>query len=405
MNEQKALVPYQPYHSIYPAPLDRFAEITEKYGLEAWNKLVAARNKRVRLAENDPLENGYKLDSWREIWSLLEKCSTVAVLGGNRSSKSEFGGNTIGRMMTEGRFFDPPLFRKKLVNVACMFSAERPSWTLQQPYVYRYLPPEIRSSGKSAGGDINYRKGKGFTNNMFVMPNGSQCQFWFYEQEQDLVEGQEFDFVWLDEYLKGTWLDTMNYRVAGINGRILITVTLVHGMTRAVKEIMDTCKVIKTAPVNPALFDEDVSAMQLAKNCPAGHVPVLLADDKKSAAVYFLHSENNPFLDKAAFAKKLAGAPREKVLIRAYGYCDYTATAAFPKFSEKLHVVSREFLRKTAQLQRFTVYCAADPGGGKPWVVKWYALFENGWTVCLWETPQYKAFGSWARPPEKDERN
>ena len=30
MNEQKALVPYQPYHPIYPAPLDRFAEIYEQ---------------------------------------------------------------------------------------------------------------------------------------------------------------------------------------------------------------------------------------------------------------------------------------------------------------------------------------------------------------------------------------
>lgn len=188
--------------------------------------------------------------------------------------------------------------------------------------------------------------------------------------------------MWLDEYLKGNWLELMNYRVAGVNGRILITVTLVHGMTRPIKEIMDTCEIVKTAPVNPDFFSENVGDMVLAKDCPKGEVPVLMVDERKSAAVYFLHTQRNRFVDIDAFRKKLIDAPREKVLIRAYGYCDFTAVSAFPKFSKKVHVVSLAWIRKTAELQRYTLYCSADPGGGKPWVIKWYAVFENNW-LCV----------------------
>lgn len=366
MPKQRLLTPIAPENPVWPAPLDRFDEFVGKYGVQGWNKMIAARNKRIIAAENDPLKYGYKPDTWFEIWDLLAKYSTVAVLGGNRSGKSEFAGDTVARVLMEGRFFDADNHRRKDISVACMFSAQRPSWTLQQPYVYRHLPPDVRNSGRATGGDVSFRKGRGFINDMFITPNGSQCQFWFYEQEPDLIEGQEYDFVWLDEYLKGNWLELMNYRVAGVNGRILITVTLVHGMTRPIKEIMDTCKIVKTAKVNPDFFSENISEMVLAKDCPKGEVPVLMVDEKKSAAIYFLHTEKNKFVNIEAFKQKLADAPREKVLIRAYGYCDFTAVSAFPKFSKKIHVVSLDWIAKTAKLQKYTLYCSADPGGGKP---------------------------------------
>lgn len=404
MSDARLLAPIDPEHPIWPAPFEKFDGFVKNYGVDGWNKMIAARNRRILAAENDPLRHGYKPDTWDEIWSLLSKYSTVAVLGGNRSGKSEFAGDTVARVLTEGRFFDGGKISRKDICVACMFASQRSSWMLQQPYVYRHLPPDVRDCGKSTGGDVVYRKGKGFVNDMFITPNGSQCQFWFYEQEPDLIEGQEYDLVWLDEYLKGNWLELMNYRVAGVNGRILITVTLVHGMTRPIKEIMDTCEIVKTAPVNPDFFSENVGDMVLAKDCPKGEVPVLMVDERKSAAVYFLHTQRNRFVDIDAFRKKLIDAPREKVLIRAYGYCDFTAVSAFPKFSKKVHVVSLAWIRKTAELQRYTLYCSADPGGGKPWVIKWYAVFENNWIVCLYEYPQYKLYGEWARPPEKDEK-
>lgn len=59
-------------------------------------------NRRILAAENDPLRHGYKPDTWDEIWSLMSKYSTVAVLGGNRSGKSEFAGDTVARRFNGG---------------------------------------------------------------------------------------------------------------------------------------------------------------------------------------------------------------------------------------------------------------------------------------------------------------
>lgn len=60
MSDARLLAPIDPEHPIWPAPFEKFDGFVKNYGVDGWNKMIAARNRRILAAENDPLRHGYK---------------------------------------------------------------------------------------------------------------------------------------------------------------------------------------------------------------------------------------------------------------------------------------------------------------------------------------------------------
>ena len=50
MGGERLLAPLEPEHPIWRAPFEKFDEFVAEYGVAGWNKMIAARNRRI-LAE------------------------------------------------------------------------------------------------------------------------------------------------------------------------------------------------------------------------------------------------------------------------------------------------------------------------------------------------------------------
>ena len=396
------VVPYKPLHPFFTLPdKEKLKELYLKLGAQEFSRRMELRNEIIHRAENDPLRHGVRLERWSLIEDCLRKYSTVVVLGGNQSSKSELGAYFTAKTLYQKRWWDEN--SSDPVKVVCMHTQSETSLRQQQPYIYRYLPPEWRNLGKLGKvTNISYTQKNGFSDNTFITPDGSECSFLNYQQETDSIEGFTLDFIWADELLNSAWLKTLPFRTMAKSGKILITVTLVHGMIGAIKEILDRCNILKTKRVDPSLFSDISETSVLAKGCPPMEVPILAADEESRRCVVWLHTEENPFNPRQNLINIVKGKPREQVLIRAYGYCESTAISAFPKFSKAAHLISRQKLSEHLKKHKFNLYMSADPGGAKPWVFKYYALDENDIAFLIYESPEFDKFGAWAEPPDRD---
>ncbi len=407
-NKNLFLRPIEPNHPIWDFPkADDAKRFLSKVGVEGWNKFIKSRNDRIRASKIDPLRFGYKPDIWNVVRREFQNSDLVICLGGNRSSKTELGADLVARTVSFKRWWKDYQNKDELlqpVNIACFSQVERVSQILQQPRVYKYLPPELRDLGKSRKADITFTVGKGFKDNIFVTPDGSICEFKNYSQDLKSFQGLEYHFIWLDEMLGGTWLSEAMLRTMSCQGKVLVTVTLIDGMIHSIKEVLDECEIIEQKPVNQDFFKENIANAALARNCKPGCVPVIARNPDSRKSVVWLHTEENKFNPLDFLRRNLFGKPREYVLIRAYGYCESVSQRAFPKFKESVHVLKFDDLLQLAKTQKYTLYQSCDVGGSKPWLIKWYAVFENEVAVLIREFPDMDTYGPWAEAPEIDSK-
>ena len=393
--------PYKPRHPIFTLPRgDKLTSLINTLGEIEFNRRMEIRNERIRAAERDPLRNGVRLKQWQLVEERLKTDKIVVCLGGNQSSKSEMGAYLTARTLHSGAWWKSG---EKPVKVACLHTLSDSSVRQQQPYIYKYLPPEWRNLGKVGKvTNICYTQKNGFSQNSFITPDGDECSFFNYQQDIDVIQGYTLDFIWADELLNGEWLKELPFRTMARNGRILITVTLIHGMIGAIKSILDHCTIKQTAKVNPELFDDVNESSHLARGCPPMEVPLLAVDERTRRSVIWLHTENNPFNPKSNLIESVANRPRDQVLIRAYGYCESTAISAFPKFDKRVHRISIQKFQEYIKDKQYTLYMSADPGGAKPWVFKYYIVTQDNIKFAIYESPEFDKFGAWAEPPDKD---
>jgi len=275
-------------HPFIPRPTRAQAAALLARGEEGERKLLEIHDERERLIEiekRDPLREGHELEAWTRARTMLqEECDILLILGGNRSSKSEF----CAKYVAETLHYGPPWMKdweKRLsidrgLVVACFHSSEKSSWLQQQPYVYRYLLPEIRDAGKvTKHWRVKYTQGKGFSENMFILPQiKSTCLFFNYGQDVRVLEGYEFDLVWVDELVPVDFIEALEFRTATRAGKILASYTPVKGYSPTTRMLMAGANPTETRPVDPKLFKEGEAILKrrLARNCPRGQVPVTM---------------------------------------------------------------------------------------------------------------------------------
>jgi hypothetical protein len=238
-------------HPVFRLPTQ---EQARAMSLEDFNTWLAARDTAIENERRDPFIYGFEPEIWNLVDDLLvdgnkvildltriaklspdgkapmqvdvpkeiEGATEIWIPGSNRSSKSEYAGKKIMKVLkyTDGAR-------------TWSFADTGPiSIARQQPIFWKYMPLEIKrlaaDTGKARQGvtlNVSYKQKTGFAEQSFVLPNGAQHWFKNYEQDPGNVEGDQLDAIWLDELRNIELLRTLRGRTIDRGGLVIVTFT------------------------------------------------------------------------------------------------------------------------------------------------------------------------------------
>jgi hypothetical protein len=275
--------------------------------------------------------------------------------------------------------------------IMCFAQTSEVSIRQQQSAVWDWLPAELRTKQTSSGTYISYTKKNGFTDSSLILPNGSQIIFKTYSQYQNnptILEGAELGSrspvwhnvgCWLDEYLLGPELiNTLRFRLATRDAKLLLTFTPIDGYTEVIKEYLDGAASVESREAE--LLNGEL-------------VPYVQRSKKRNASVHYFHSQDNPFGGYERIKETLVGRPREEILIRAYGVPVKSHATKFPKFNKEVNIVSPDKI----PTRNVTRYHIIDPAGAKNWFMCWIAVDETGtyWVYREWPGVDVGDWAEW----------
>ena len=371
------MLTWQEHAVLKPPTPDELAMMAPEQVLELHTSFHAA----IRNAANDPLNCGFKMPHWEQADALVtgeDATNELIVLGGNRSGKTIYGAQSVIRAAISNPGSTIFVFAQNAeVSVRQVQAA-----------VYDWLPPDLRKTSRSQGHYVSYKRQTGFSGQSIILKNESQIVFKHYsqfQQDQSILEGAELGSfeengapnwgVWLDEYLLGPELvNTLRFRLATRNAKMLLTFTPVFGYTATVREFLHNADTIKQVPAE--LLDGE-------------RVPVTQRSKLRDASVIYFHSQNNPFGGYERIKNDLEGRSREEILTRAYGVPVRSSTTVFPMFSRESNVVPHDQI-PTTDVTRFQLI---DPGGSKNWACLWVAVDASG---SWWIYREYPDDMDWA---------
>ena len=434
-------------------------------GEARWVELVRRRAELIAAAEHDPLTCGWEPGKWwlcdallalpvqRPWWAELHGESweawaerararlgfgrpvkSLLILGGHRAGKTEYAAKRTSELM----HIIPEAI------VWPMHQNGKMSIEYHHKLHYKYLPPKLRAGAdlKTRTAYISYKQKTGFSDHKFVLPNGSECSYRFYEMDRDrAIEGGEPNMAWCDELVPPDWVQTLQYRTATRDGWVVVTFTPVRGHSATVQLFMDGATVALEEPgfllpidggepdVARALGFRDEHEMREQQRhgrwsiswdafewlergsglpeAPAGRrferVPLVARCAREDMAVVWFHSSDNPFGKPHNVARKaMAEQSLANRKVRYYGVTDRALSAMFAKFDTRVHVVADEEVPTEG-----TNYMVIDPAGGRNWFMAWLRVTRAGrrYVYREWpgsyEIPGIGVPGLWAEPDGK----
>lgn len=365
-------------HPVLSAPTDDEIAVMEPEELLTLHSIY---HEAIVNADNDPYRYGFKLPHWSKAEDQLKEVTEVVCLGGNRSGKTRFGAFTVVRAAVENPGSE----------IFCFAQTSEVSIRQQQKAVWEALPAEMRTKQMSAGAYISYSVKNGFTDSSLILPNQSQIIFKTYTQwanNQTILEGAELGSknpqwhniaCWLDEYLIGPeLLNTLRFRLATREGKLLLTFTPIDGYTEVIKDYLDNARTIESR--NAELLNGEL-------------VPYVQRSKNRNASIHYFHSQDNPFGGYERIKETLAGRPREEILIRAYGVPVKSHATKFPRFNTAVNVVDP----KSIPTKDVTRYQIIDPAGSKNWFMAWVAVDLSGtyWVYREWPGVDVGDWAEW----------
>lgn len=365
----------------------------------------------------------------------------LLIMGGNRSSKSEYASKRSMEMMSE----------KQDANVFAMHMSNPRSIRDQQPLFWKYMPPEWQIQKATETTYIKYKQKTGFSESSFITPIGSECAFLNYMQDRDTaIEGIEPDLLAPDELIPPDWIETIAFRLATRAGIAIFTFTPVNGYTPSVKIFCDgaqpaiespgyllprdgkdrdeasalglapeeygellSSKENKTAARVPASRPEDCFAWLNQNPEAAEHkstdrqfemVPRVLRCVDENKAVVFFHSSDNPYGNPSEVISQLRSKGAVWIRERFYGKTDKTISGMFPKFKRSVHTIAPEDIPKDGLNFLF-----CDPASNRNFFLTWIRLTKlNKWFVYRewpgkYHIPGHGVPGPWTIPSGKKE--
>ena len=369
-------------HPIIPLPTkEKLQTLLDTKGAQAVFDLWKSREEAIKLSKEDPYNYGVTLESWKNAIDSLDSVDSLIISGGNRSGKTEF----CAKMVVQAAI------NNNRAEIICFAQDDSASKRIQQKAIYRYLPPEFKSKRKEKTAYLNYSEQNGFTGYQFILPNGSRIYFHTYSQFQlnrGKFEGLELGSesptspnigMWCDEYLEdGDLIQTMVFRLATRNAKMIISATPVKGYTPFIGSYLKDAETIKTRP---------------AKLLNNEQVPCIQRNHAQNLDIVYFHSDQNPFGGYERIAKELSGKPKDTILTRAYGIPVKSMTTLFPLFNTSVHVVNKS---PTYNSNQWTAYQVVDPAGARNYTCLWAMVNKDKDVHILREWPDKDTYGPWA---------
>lgn len=377
-------------HPILQPPTDEEIVALGENDPQLLKDLFNAHEGRIRAAEEDPIRYGFDLAGWDRMYEGLAEYNECLVLGGNRSGKTTGCAKMVMKAVTENQEG----------HLICFSQNIDTSIKIQQKAVWEMMPKEFRRKTKSTEGYINYSMQNGFTGQSFIFPDTkTRVDFKTYTQfsnNQTILEGFEFGFknpvgynigAWLDEYLgDATLVNTLRFRLATRNSKLLIGFTPIDGYTPFINEYLRAAETLETREAK--LLDRALPVKQYSK--------------ERDASIIYLHSDENPFGGYERIAKDLKGRPDEEIMVRAYGVPVKSMTSLLPLFNTEVNVLSEtenKYGRTFPNIKdrtRFTCYQVVDPAGARNYTAIWAAVNRKGQVFIRKEFPDRDTYGEWA---------
>ena len=237
-------------HPLLKPPSDRDIVFWGRKDPEMLSQLYLLHEKRIESAQQDPVRHGFDLDGWDRIRSGLDKYNECLCLGRNRSGKT----TGCAKIVMES------VMANEDGHVVCFSQNADTSVKVQQAAIWEMMPREFKRKTKSVEGYINYSMQNGFTGSSFIFPDTrTRVDFKTYTQfsnNQTILEGFEFGFksgelinigAWLDEYLgDDTLINTLRFRLATRNSKMLIAFTPINGYTPFISEYLKGSETLQT---------------------------------------------------------------------------------------------------------------------------------------------------------------
>jgi phage terminase large subunit-like protein len=351
------------------------------------------REEQIANEKEDPLRYEWEPEAWRRADQILDEHRELLILGGNRSGKSSFAAKRIIRSMLDtpdGRFW-------------CFQETSGNSVEMQQPLLWKYMPPELRNTRKTKVTNISYGQKTGFAENSFVLPNGAQCFFRNYSQDVSTIEGGECNGIWFDELCPLNFLDTARFRLITRKGWLLLTFTPIEGYSAVVKDYLAGAKTLedREAELLPVYGKADEDGVKPLTGYE--RLPVLQESVRRKGRVSYFWTQDNPFSGYPELRTELLKAKKDEVLVRAYGVPTKSIGNQFPRFNDKVHVLPDDRIPTTG-----THYHVVDPCSGRNWFMIWARFDEIGRCFIIEEWPNQDRYipgwgfpGAWAEPDGK----
>ena len=377
-------------HPILKPPTDEEIVMLGEEDPRLLADLHKAHEGRIKASVEDPLNYGFNLAGWERMREGLRDYNECLTLGGNRSGKTTGCAKLVMKAVTENEGG----------HIVCFSQNADTSVKVQQASVWEMMPKEFRKKTKSIEGYINFSMQNGFTGSSFIFPDTrTRVDFKTYTQftnNQTILEGFEFGFkknsetnigAWLDEYLgDSTLVDTLRFRLATRDSKMLIGFTPIDGYTPFINEYLQGVETIETR-----------EAQLLNKP-----LPVKQYSPKRDAQVVYLHSDENPFGGYERIAKDLEGRTEEDILVRAYGMPVKSMTTLLPLFNTEVNVLGSEpnkYGMKFPDIStknEYTCYMVVDPAGARNYTAIWAAVDKEGYIYIAKEFPDRLGYGEWA---------
>lgn len=402
----------EPPHPLLPLPDEDLAVACLRRGRgRDLMQVLAVRREAIQKANDDPLYHEPEPPLWKHADRLLEGSRAMdrnrmvlflAVLGGNRSSKSFYCAKRLVRDAVENEG----------ALMLCLAEDVLSSIQTQQALIWRYLPLRWRNLNgtRDRRYSIHYSAANGFSDRRVVLPNGTRIIWKTYNESADEVEGWMFGSTsricvgwWADENLRLPWLEMFFRRGRFRPSLGLWSFTPIHGMTPAIKEFLGGGRVLEWR--ESSLLPDRVNV----PGGPVGAMPfVQEGRDRFCRAIYF-HTEMTPFgsgpngsRDAAgntffdAVRQDCEGKSSDYVMRVAYGWSQDVSGRRFPRFGPA-HVIEEEDLPEVG-----TNFMLTDPHGERNWATIWVRVSPEGRYYVYRDWPDAQTYGEWAVPSKRE---
>lgn len=268
-----------------------------------------------------------------------------------------FGGNRAGKTTPDAIIVIQTALKSRSKIWVCGETFQD-SIAIQQKKINELLPRREIKYG-------NYDDINGFTNRKLQFKNGSLVSFKSYDQGREAFQSDDIDLVICDEEPPLDIIKEIKMRLIDRNGRLIISMTSLKGITDFIRDYFEGCDVLETR-----------YATLVKKEIP-------VRAKKGAVDIFFLWTTDNKYIDQNRLMEEVSLMPESDRMARIYGMPINLAGKIYMSFGRDTHVIPLD----DAPTKGNQLWHVLDPHDRKPWAMGWYLVNKNETVYCIDEYP------------------